>query len=1102
MRQDKRNRGRWKLAIVAWLLAVGVADGSAATVEEMLQSYPVRRGVACVPACGDGTAALELARTSEFLILALDEDAAKVAALKAKAAAEGLLGRNLYVEQGALEALPFADHYVDLLALPNAARAGLSEQARREILRVLTPIHGKAFFRDGMSEKPELPGSDWWLHKLHGPDNNFASRDTVFQWPPVLQYLQMPFHNAYQGSALSVPGRHVEISDWVNKDPWRSNLSGRLIVRSSYNGMILWDDFIPENIEANMPLFAAAGKELFLAAGNRAAVICRSLDDGRMLDPVVLGGADQRVRWLAIENGVLFTLTGPDAPVRKPFEWIMQHEIRGAQHTNQTLFGRVLTATDLKSRRTLWTHAEPSPVDFRMVAISNGKVLFFSENNRLAALAAVDGGLLWENTARAWIDLIKRPPRQTNVNIESMSTLAAGAGLIRVTPFESGTSLLFREQDGRFLSADKGRFLGAGQKLPIVSVGGKVYVGKTETDPETGQKQGGELPSPAGSAWCGISTYAPGIGLIGHSSMTLKSPCGVGAWVAGGVLSFFPTVCDCGAAPGSVGFVSGAKVFRRMREAPEHPLITGPAFGNTAASGDAPGEWTTYRGGIRHSGSSTAEIPVQADDLSWIRQPAAPFAFSTNYNQFGLVWDDRPVPPVAAGGLVYTAGSDGIVRALSLTDGEPVWTFYADGPVLTSPVVHRGLVFLAGGDGSVYALDARSGALAWKRRLAPVERRVLMFGKLMSTWPVFSVLADEGRVYAAAGQWRMSGSKAFALDAATGEVLWSRAFEPYVTQFTEFPLEHYSFGGNLTLLKGKVWAAGFNSVPMVLDAATGEPQIPAFDAKFSLFQKRGYGTFAARLESNGQDIINLDDRAVLVGGNYLLEEQQLHEAKKTRMNYKLYQTDDSGLPVLDVARLPADVLYHARIAPAYDADDIAFVGRSSVKVTRDGKVTMQIKVPVANAGLNVWDKDEFFAAGTSLQTESPVSEASGGEEAAAVGAPRETVNARGIFKDIDYGQARWQQPDALVNAIALAKNALVVAGAAQWKDLSRDKERVRNRAALMEVSGWRLSAYDRANGTEMWSVPLPAEPLYNGLAVASDGTVIAALRDGRIVGIR
>jgi hypothetical protein len=223
------------LTVGAWL-TLGLTASFAGSAESMLAGYPVRRGVACVPDCGNGAVALELARTTEFLILALDQDAAKTAALKELAAAAGCLGRNLYVEQGSLEALPLADHYVDLLALPATARTELSAKAQAEILRVLTPIHGRAFLKDGVIEKPELPGSDWWTHKLHGPDNNFASQDTAFQWPPVLQYLAMPFHNAYQGSALSVRGRHVEVSDWVNKDPWRSNLSGRLIVRSSYGG--------------------------------------------------------------------------------------------------------------------------------------------------------------------------------------------------------------------------------------------------------------------------------------------------------------------------------------------------------------------------------------------------------------------------------------------------------------------------------------------------------------------------------------------------------------------------------------------------------------------------------------------------------------------------------------------------------------------------------------------------------------------------------------------------------------------------------------------------------------------------------------------------
>jgi hypothetical protein len=36
----------------------------------------------------------------------------------------------------------------------------------------------------------------------------------------------------------------------------------------------------------------------------------------------------------------------------------------------------------------------------------------------------------------------------------------------------------------------------------------------------------------------------------------------------------------------------------------------------------------------------------------------------------------------------------------------------------------------------------------------------------------------------------------------------------------------------------------------------------------------------------------------------------------------------------------------------------------------------------------------------------------------------------------------------------------------------------------------------------MWSVPLPSEPLFNGLAIAADGTVIVTLRDGSVMGVK
>ena len=49
---------------------------------------------------------------------------------------------------------------------------------------------------------------------------------------------------------------------------------------------------------------------------------------------------------------------------------------------------------------------------------------------------------------------------------------------------------------------------------------------------------------------------------------------------------------------------------------------------------------------------------------------------------------------------------------------------------------------------------------------------------------------------------------------------------------------------------------------------------------------------------------------------------------------------------------------------------------------------------------------------------------------------------------------------------------------------------------------WRLSAFDRQTGDDLWDAPLPSEPVLNGIAIAADGTVLVALRDGALVCVR
>jgi hypothetical protein len=49
---------------------------------------------------------------------------------------------------------------------------------------------------------------------------------------------------------------------------------------------------------------------------------------------------------------------------------------------------------------------------------------------------------------------------------------------------------------------------------------------------------------------------------------------------------------------------------------------------------------------------------------------------------------------------------------------------------------------------------------------------------------------------------------------------------------------------------------------------------------------------------------------------------------------------------------------------------------------------------------------------------------------------------------------------------------------------------------------WHVAAYAREDGEKMWEVDLPSVPLHDGLAVAADGSVVVALRDGSILCVR
>ena len=138
-----------------------------------------------------------------------------------------------------------------------------------------------------------------------------------------------------------------------------------------------------------------------------------------------------------------------------------------------------------------------------------------------------------------------------------------------------------------------------------------------------------------------------------------------------------------------------------------------------------------------------------------------------------LDWDYAP-QPVMAGGLVYFGSStDDTVRAIEASTGKVRWQFTTGGPIRFAPAIAAGKAYVASDDGWLYCLDAASGDLVWRFHAASRDAQVLGNGRMISRWPLRSgVLVKDGIAYLTAGMWPAEGVYVYALDAATGRVLW------------------------------------------------------------------------------------------------------------------------------------------------------------------------------------------------------------------------------------------------------------------------------------------------------------------------------------------
>jgi outer membrane protein assembly factor BamB len=210
--------------------------------------------------------------------------------------------------------------------------------------------------------------------------------------------------------------------------------------------------------------------------------------------------------------------------------------------------------------------------------------------------------------------------------------------------------------------------------------------------------------------------------------------------------------------------------------------------------------------------------------LRWVRELPAPRPAWPD--QPRMPFDIAPKPAILGRHVfVPSTVTDG-VTAYDAETGTEEWTFTTDGPVRLAPTVWEDRLFVASDDGYLYCLEVEHGRLLWKFRGGPSERKVLGNDRLISTWPARGgpVVAD-GTVYFASGVWPFMGIFIHALDARSGEVVWSNDGEG--STYRKQPHQADSFAGvapqgTLAVAGDRLLVPGGRSVPACLDRKTGK----------------------------------------------------------------------------------------------------------------------------------------------------------------------------------------------------------------------------------------------------------------------------------------
>jgi len=816
------------LAAAALLLLPLGRTAAGADAAQVLARLGQTRGLCVVLEDKDCRLALGLVRACDLTVYVQLAGPADVEAARRAADDAGFCGSRIFVDAGGPGRIHLADGLADAVVAP----AGTGPAARDEALRVLRP-RGTALLGESETIKPVPAGVDEWSHHYHGPDNNTQSLDTLARAPYLTQFIAEPRYAPAPQCCVAAGGRVFMAFGHVAWHAREEPCLNTLFAVNGYNGTILWKTPLRPGIMVDRSTMIATPETLYLADDES----CKLIDPatGRVTGEIVAPAElvdGPFWKWMALEGGVLYALVGRDEGLDDTAAWKSPNHgwpwggISKGYNDPQRPWGfaTTLLAIDPKTKKVLWNHREREPIDARGVCMKNGRIYISHFGQYLRCLDAGTGKPLWQRTAEKDAEVFEAigPYRPGQGYVEGWKTAAylkcTDKALYVVGPQVNWLTALSAE-DGRFL------WKCPAKDLQVVIRGEGLYtIGaqKQASDTKRLDPLTGSVLADFGFARraCTRATGGPD-GIFFRASegsvrldtaagkpqwiTPMRPSCHVGVIIAGGQLYWLPWACDCNLQMFGVISLGPAGDFKFDQPAGEERLQKAAAPGQPAKFDIAAADWPTYRANNARTAETQGRLP-QKSALLW---------------QFAAKAKPEPTAPVAAGGLVFFGGADGIVRALDAATGKLRWTAYTGGAIRYPPVIADGRALVGSGDGWAYAFEAATGRTLWRFQATPQPRKIPVYGALLDTWPVAGgVLAEDGTAYLAAGINNFDGTHVYALDAATGKLKWQNNDCGHLDAFSR---RGVAVQGDMLEAGGKLYLAGGDAVsPGIFDLSTGK----------------------------------------------------------------------------------------------------------------------------------------------------------------------------------------------------------------------------------------------------------------------------------------